>query len=112
MKPAGGKGNTLDSIKQLEIKREERRKEMEELKKEKEEKKALNLARGKNVDIDFEIMIDKNRFKDKLLQPHTCSTSVKVAPLLFSSQSASEKGPSSRSRSRQERSTPSPAPTP
>jgi hypothetical protein len=37
----------------MEIKREERRKEMEALKKEKEEKKALNLASGKNVDIDF-----------------------------------------------------------
>ena len=78
MKPVNTKGNTLDTIKQLEIKREERRKQMEELKKEKQEKKALNLASGKNVDIDFEIMIDKNRFKDKLLQPHTSSTSVKV----------------------------------
>ena len=53
MKPAPGKGNTLDTIKQMEIKREERRKEMEVLKKEKEDKKALNLASGKNVDIDF-----------------------------------------------------------
>lgn len=36
MKPvAPTKGNTLDTIKQMEIKREERRKQMEELKKEK-----------------------------------------------------------------------------
>ena len=35
MKPVNTKGNTLDTIKQLEIKREERRKQMEELKKEK-----------------------------------------------------------------------------
>ena len=61
---------------------------MEELKKEKEEKKALNLASGKNVDIDFEIMIDKNRFKDKLLQPHTSGTSVKVVYEIFSYQFA------------------------
>jgi hypothetical protein len=51
---------------------------MEDMKKEKEEKKAINQASGKNVDIDFEIMIDKNRFKDKMLQPHTSSTAVKV----------------------------------
>lgn len=48
------------------------------MKKEKEERKAINLERGKNVDIDFELMIDKNRFPDKMLQPHTSSTAVKV----------------------------------
>ncbi len=45
--------NTLDEIKKLELKREERRKQMEDLKKEKKEKEAINLASGKNVDIDF-----------------------------------------------------------
>jgi kinesin family protein 2/24 len=54
---------------------------MEDMKKEKEEKKAINQASGKNVDIDFEIMIDKNRFKDKMLQPHISSTAVKVTLL-------------------------------
>ena len=57
---------------------------MEELKKEKEERKALNAERGKNVDIDFELMIDKNKFKDALLQPHTTSSSLKVLSLLSS----------------------------
>lgn len=46
--------------------------------KEKEERKIRNQERGKNVDIDFEIMIDKNRFKEKMLQPHTPSTAAKV----------------------------------
>lgn len=59
---------------------------MEEYKKEKEQKKAMNLASGKNVDIDFEIMIDKNRFKEKLLQPHTLSSQVKVKNASFSYQ--------------------------
>lgn len=36
---------------------------MEEAKREKEEKKNINLERGKNVDIDFELMIEKSRFK-------------------------------------------------
>lgn len=46
----------------------------------------MNLASGKNVDIDFEIMIDKNRFKEKLLQPHTLSSQVKVKNASFSYQ--------------------------
>lgn len=58
------------------------------------------MASGKNVDIDFEIMIDKNRFRDKMLSPHVFSSENKVMPLLFSSQFASEKGLSSRNNSR------------
>ena len=74
----GAKGNPMDELKKIEQKREERRIKMEDLKREKEEKKAYNLASGKNVDIDFEIMIDKNRFRDKILEPHTSSTESKV----------------------------------
>ena len=57
---------------------------MEDMKREKEEKKAYNLASGKNVDIDFEIMIDKNRFKDKMLSPHVFSSENKVKFIKFS----------------------------
>ena len=56
-KPNPSKGNAMDEIKKIEQKREERRKKMEEEKIIKEEKKAYNLQSGKNVDIDFEIMI-------------------------------------------------------
>ena len=70
----GGKGNAMQELKRIEEKREERRKQMEDLKREKEEKKAYNLASGKNVDIDFEIMIEKSRFKEKMLSPHVSST--------------------------------------
>lgn len=51
---------------------------MEEEKIIKEEKKAYNLASGKNVDIDFEIMIEKSRFREKILSPHTPGSDVKV----------------------------------
>ena len=68
------KGNPLDQIKRIEQKREERRIKMEDMKREKEEKKAYNLASGKNVDIDFEIMIEKNRFNEKILSPHVFSS--------------------------------------
>lgn len=57
---------------------------MEDLKREREEKKAYNLASGKNVDIDFEIMIDKNRFKDKMLSQHTSSADSKVPSRIYS----------------------------
>ena len=51
---------------------------MEDMKREKEEKKAYNMASGKNVDIDFEIMIDKSRFKEKILSPHVSSVENKL----------------------------------
>lgn len=57
---------------------------MEDLKREKQQKKAYNLASGKNVDIDFEIMIDKNRFKEKIQTPHVSSSESKVDFNLFS----------------------------
>lgn len=78
------KANPLDEIKRIEQKREERRVKMEDMKREKEEKKAYNLASGKNVDIDFEIMIDKNRFKEKMLSPHVFSSENKVLMFSFS----------------------------
>lgn len=86
-------GNTLDEIKKLEQKREERRLNMEAMKKEKEERKIINQERGKNVDIDFEIMIDKNRFKDKMLQGHTPSTAAKVTRPLTAALSVRQEAP-------------------
>jgi len=85
---------------------------MEDLKREKEEKKAYNLASGKNVDIDFEIMIDKNRFKDKMLSPHVFSSENKVNSTTLSSPYAWGKDPSSKNSSRVEKSTPFHAQTP
>lgn len=73
---------------------------MEEAKREKEEKKNYNLQSGKNVDIDFELMIEKSRFKEKLLSPHTNSSELKVHPSPLSWQSASASDPSSRRNSR------------
>jgi kinesin family protein 2/24 len=52
---------------------------MEEAKKEKEEKKAYNLASGKNVDIDFELMIEKSKFKEQMISPHQSNGEVKLA---------------------------------
>ena len=70
------------------------------MKRQKEEKRAYNEASGKNVDIDFEIMIEKNRFKDKKLDQHKPSTEDKVESLIFSYQFVFEKGPFSKKRSK------------
>lgn len=79
MSKGAGKSNPMDEIKKIEQKREERRAKMEEAKREKEEKKAYNLASGKNVDIDFEIMIEKSKFREKMLSPHASGSDLKVA---------------------------------
>jgi hypothetical protein len=105
------KANPLDEIKRIEQEREKRRVKMEDMKREKEEKKAYNMASGKNVDIDFEIMIDKSRFKEKILSPHVSSVENKVTPHLLSLLSASERGPFLRRRKQMERLTLSLQPT-
>ena len=37
------------------------------------------MASGKNVDIDFEIMIEKNKFREEMLSPHASAHELKVA---------------------------------
>lgn len=83
---------------------------MEDMKRQKEEKKAYNLASGKNVDIDFEIMIDKSRFKEKILSPHVYSSENKVLITLFSLLYALGKDLFLRKNSKLERLIPSHAP--
>lgn len=77
---------------------------MEEAKREKEERKVLNAQSGKNVDIDFELMIEKSKFKEKLLSPHTQSDQLKVFHALASLQYVFERGQYSRKRSKMDRS--------
>lgn len=78
MKAGEKNSRHLEEIKKIEKNREERRIKMEEAKRQKEEKKNLNLQSGKNVDIDFELMIEKSKYKEKLLSPHISSSDLKV----------------------------------
>lgn len=68
----------LEEIKKIEKNREERRIKMEEAKREKEERKVINAQSGKNVDIDFELMIEKSKFREKMLSPHASAIDLKV----------------------------------
>ena len=78
MKKPMPKSNVVDEIEKLKIKREERRLKMENLKKEKAEKEAEVLALGKNIDVDFELMINKHRYTAGLLQPHISASHLKL----------------------------------
>jgi Kinesin-like protein len=51
---------------------------MEELKREKADREAENEANGKVCDVEFEMMIEKHRFKQPLLQPHTPASQLKL----------------------------------
>lgn len=97
------KGGHLEEIKKIEKNREERRVKMEEAKREKEKRKVENEKRGKDVDIDFELMIEKSKFKEKMLSPHTSSDQLKVPAVPSSSPSVSANGPSSKRKSRAEK---------
>lgn len=72
------KSNVVDEIEKLKKNRDERRLKMENLKKEKAEKEAEVQAMGKNIDVDFELMINKHRFKEGHLQPHVSAAHLKL----------------------------------
>lgn len=78
LKKAPPKGSVLDEIEKLKAKREERRLQMENKKREKAEKEAENEALGKVGDVDFELMIEKHRFKQPLLQHHVPASEIKL----------------------------------
>ena len=57
------KGNVVDNIKKLEQQREERRKVLEEKKQAKLDRQAYNEAMGKNIDVEFDMMIEQHKNK-------------------------------------------------
>lgn len=61
------KSNVLDNIEKMKQKRDERRSLMEEKKNEKAEREAENQALGKVGDVEFELMIEKNKLQDGLI---------------------------------------------
>ncbi|CAD8188991.1 unnamed protein product [Paramecium octaurelia] len=76
--PQPPKGSVVDNIKKMEQQREERRKNMQEMKREKAEREEYNQILGKNVDVEFELMIDKSRLKGGLIQEHQTTQNIKL----------------------------------
>lgn len=72
------KSGVVERIEEMKHKREERRKRMEEDKRQKLEREAENLAVGKCVDVDFEMMIDKYRVNAKEMRPHLSPEELKI----------------------------------
>jgi kinesin family protein 2/24 len=77
-KKAMPKSNVVDEIEKMKQRREERRLKMEEAKREKADREAENEANGRMGDVEFELMIDKNRFKQPLLQNHTQASQLRL----------------------------------
>ena len=53
------KSSCLDEIEKLKIKREERRKRMDDIKKKRSQREANNEALGIKVDVDFQAMVEE-----------------------------------------------------
>ncbi len=59
----GKKSNVVDNIRRMEQDRDDRKKKFEEEKWLKEQRKVANKAAGKNIDVEFDMMIDRERKK-------------------------------------------------
>eukprot|EP00826_Nyctotherus_ovalis_P019736 TRINITY_DN16129_c0_g1_i2.p1 TRINITY_DN16129_c0_g1~~TRINITY_DN16129_c0_g1_i2.p1 ORF type:complete len:227 (-),score=83.01 TRINITY_DN16129_c0_g1_i2:45-725(-) len=72
------KSSVVDRVAEMKLKRDERRRRMEEEKRYKLEREAENLAVGKVGDVDFELMIEKFRGNAKQMRPHLSPESLKI----------------------------------
>lgn len=72
------KSSVVDEVEKLKQKREERRQKIEDIKREKAEREAENEALGRLGDVEFDLMIEKNRIKQHLLQQHTAASELKL----------------------------------
>lgn len=72
------KSSVVDRVAEMKLKRDERRRKMEEEKRYKLEREAENLAVGKVGDVDFELMIERFRGSAKQMRPHLSPESLKI----------------------------------
>ena len=77
-KKGGGGGNVLANIQKLEKDREARRAKLEEQKQEKKDREAANLAAGRNVDVDFDILIQQERASVAPTLNHVSSQQMRI----------------------------------
>jgi kinesin family protein 2/24 len=74
----GNKDKCLNKIELIKKKREDRRAELNKLRKQKAQKEAQNEAMGKFGDVEFLQMIERKKFKQMLLYPHKSSRHLKL----------------------------------
>ena len=70
--------NVVDNIKKMEAARAERRRQYEEQKQAKLDKDAYNKAMGRNVDVDFDILINQKRAEVKPALNHVSSSQMSI----------------------------------
>ena len=73
------KDKTRNKIEEIRQRREQRRAKMKNELKKKKEKRMINQQQGHNVDVDYEMMIEKEKFKEHLLEHHTDSRNLKLS---------------------------------
>lgn len=79
-KPSVGKqkSDVVSKIENMNKAREERKKNNDELRREKKEKEEENIAAGRKGDVDFQIMIEKAKFTEHILEAHTNAEDVRL----------------------------------
>jgi kinesin family protein 2/24 len=75
---AAPNAGVVGKIEEINAKREERRAALAKVKNEKKEKTEANKAMGIHTDVDFEVMIDNERFKEHMLTHHVESSKVRL----------------------------------
>ena len=68
----------VDNIKKMEAAREERRRKYEEQKQAKLDRDAQNKALGRNVDVDFDILVNQKRAEAKPALNHVSSSQMSI----------------------------------
>eukprot|EP01017_Pseudomicrothorax_dubius_P021371 TRINITY_DN2304_c0_g1_i2.p1 TRINITY_DN2304_c0_g1~~TRINITY_DN2304_c0_g1_i2.p1 ORF type:complete len:770 (-),score=242.21 TRINITY_DN2304_c0_g1_i2:135-2444(-) len=74
----GKKDNVVDAVEKMKQAREERRLRNEEARREKAIRAAENEAAGRVVDVDFELMIEKARYREDIIAPHANPSKLKI----------------------------------
>lgn len=62
----------MEEIERLKIKREERRKNIDNVRRQKTEREIMNEAQGIKVDVDFQVMVERHKEKILPMQPVSC----------------------------------------
>ena len=70
--------NVVDNIKKMEAARAERRQNLANQKQAKMDKDALNKALGRNVDVDFDILINQKRSEVRPALNHVSSAQMNI----------------------------------
>ena len=72
------KSSVVDKVEEMRLKREERRKKMEEEKINKLRRHAENQAEGRSVDVDFDFMVERHRLDPSAMKPHVSAENLKI----------------------------------